>query len=87
MFNFRRNHVTKCTVCNVELVPKNIISLKFSSFIGFIATAIPGHLALRFYNDFLTSISIGALTGSLAILGLAVYTYLTTEFLKKGDTT
>lgn len=79
-FNFKKNHITKCSNCGAELTPKNVKSWNFGFFIGFIGVVIPAYTILHLYKNFLLAVFVGIVTGAIAILGIAYYTYLTTEF-------
>ncbi|GGE23097.1 hypothetical protein [Psychroflexus salis] len=79
-FNFKKNHITKCSNCGAELTPKNVKSWNFGFFIGFIGVVIPAYTILHLYKSFLLAVFVGIVTGAIAILGIAYYTYLTTEF-------
>lgn len=80
--NFKKDHITKCSNCGAELTPLNVKSWNFSFFIGFIGVVIPAYTVLQVYKNFLLAVFVGIVTGAIAILGIAYYTYLTTEFKK-----
>lgn len=80
VFNFKKDHITKCTNCNSELAPKNSKSWNFGFFIGFLGVVIPAYAILHFYNSFFAAALVGLITGVLAIISVALYTYLTTKF-------
>lgn len=78
-FNVKKDHIIKCSNCGAELTPKNVKSWNFGFFIGFISVVIPAYTILHLYKNFLLAVLVGIVTGAIAILGIASYTYFTTE--------
>ena len=83
LFNFKKGHITKCSNCGAELIPKNVKSFNFGFFIGFPSVVIPAYTILLLYKNLFFAVLVGIVTGAIAILGVAYYTYLTTEFKER----
>ncbi len=81
VFKFNNNTQTVCNNCNTVLIPKKTISFNWAFFIGFAITTLSAEISLRIYDDFFTAFSIAFCVGSIGIIGIATYTYKTTEFI------
>ena len=80
LFKLNKNSTTTCKSCNARLYPVRTISFNWAFFIGFVSTVVPAEIILNTSNN-LTHAFIVALTGGvLAISGIALYTYNSTEF-------
>jgi len=80
LFQFKKNHQTVCNNCKTILKPKNIKSWNWGFVVGFLAVTIHAQIILYFYDNFFIAAVISICFGSIAILFVALHTYLTAEF-------
>lgn len=81
LFKINKDSQTICKFCNTRLYPKKTIAFNWTFFIGFAATVIPAEIIFNTSNDTALAFAVAIIGGALAILGIATYTYLTTEFI------
>lgn len=83
-FNFKKDHITKCSNCGAELVPINNKSWNWGFFMGFISVTVPAKLYLNYCdNNFLIAAMIGLLTFFLVLLFFLIWQYNNIEFREK----
>lgn len=80
LFKLNKNSVTTCKSCNATLYPNKTITFNWAFFIGFSSTVIPAEISFNITNSILFMLSVAMTGGLLAVLGIAIYTYNTTEF-------
>lgn len=80
LFKLNKNSITTCKSCNAKLYPDKTIPFNWAFFIGFASTVIPAEICFNITNSILYMFSVAAIGGLLAVLGIAIYTYNTTDF-------
>lgn len=80
LFNFNKKHQTVCNNCKITMKPKNIKSWNWGFIIGFATFVIPAKISLLYNDNYLMAAIIGFAGGTIGIISVALYTYLTTEF-------
>jgi hypothetical protein len=80
LLNFNINSTTICKSCHTTLYPVKTIPLNWAFFIGFVSTVVPAEIIFNTTNRITYAFTAALAGGILAILGIAIYTYLSTEF-------
>lgn len=80
VFKFGKSSKTTCIYCKSELRPIQKLSFNARFFIGFLATVIPFQLIFNYTKDISVAFLIAIFCSILSVLGLAVFTYNSTEF-------
>jgi hypothetical protein len=80
LFKLNKNSITICKSCNATLYPDKTTPFNWAFFIGFASTVIPAEICYNITNSILYMFSVAAIGGLLAVLGITIYTYKTTEF-------
>lgn len=78
-FKTKKNSKTICNICNTELHPIKTISFNWAFFIGFTSTVIPAEITIYYFDNILVAFFVALCGGILSVLGIAFYTYNSTE--------
>ncbi len=80
LFIFKKNHQTICKKCYANLKPQKTLSFNTTFIMGLIVTVVPGYILMSYNLPVWIIFGIPFMLAILTILGVALYTYKTTEF-------
>jgi hypothetical protein len=80
LFKINKNSTTICESCHTRLYPVKTIPFNWTFFIGFVSTVVPAEIIFNTTNNQTQAFTFALVGGILAILGIAIYTYQSTEF-------
>jgi uncharacterized paraquat-inducible protein A len=80
LIKIKKGSMTICNFCHTLLYPRKTIAFNWAFFIGFILTVLPAEIIFKTSDNMPLAFSAAIIGGVLAVLGIAAYTYLTTEF-------
>lgn len=85
VFRFNKGHVLQCPDCDSKLRPANVKSWNFGFVIGFLGFVVPAELVRYHWDSVMLAALIGVTTGGFAILTVALFTYLNTDFIEATE--
>lgn len=79
LLKFNKNSPTNCKSCQTTLYPIKTLPFNWAFLIGFVSTVMPAEIIFNTTNSLTSAFAVALIGGILAILGIAIYTYLSTE--------